>query len=136
MNQNNLNTYGDNNEFLDNFKGIIKIAIILFLLILIPLIIVSIFVNNFYQSIIGYCVCFIENVIMLYVTNKMYVDSYYGDYKKVTKKVHFIHQMVFGISFVILLLLFTKISMVIGIALGLIIIKIATIISTARTNNK
>jgi len=43
---------------------------------------------------------------------------------------------VFGISFVILLLLFTKISMVIGIALGLIIIKIATIISTARTNNK
>ena len=106
MNQNNLNTYSDDNEFLDNFKGIIKIAIILFLLILIPLIIVSIFVNNFYPSIIGFCVCFIENVIMLYITNKMYVDSYYGDYKKVTKKVHFIHQMVFGITFVILLLLY------------------------------
>lgn len=136
MNQNNLNTYSDDNEFLDNFKRIIKIAIILFLLILIPLIIVSIFVNNFYPSIIGFCVCFIENVIMLYVTNKMYVDSYYGDYKKVTKKVHFINQMVFGITFVILLLLFTSFSMALGLALGLIIIKLATLISTTKINNK
>jgi hypothetical protein len=136
MNQNNLNTYSDDNEFLDNFKGIIKIAIILFLLFLIPLIIVSIFVNNFYPSIIGFCVCFIENVIMLYVTNKMYVDSYYGDYKKVTKKVHFINQMVFGITFVILLLLFTSFSMALGLALGLIIIKLATLISTTKINNK
>ena len=136
MNQNNLNTYSDDNEFLDNFKGIIKIAIILFLLILIPLIIVSIFINNFYPSIIGFCVCFIENVIMLYVTNKMYVDSYYGDYKKVTKKVHFINQMVFGITFVILLLLFTSFSMALGLALGLIIIKLATLISTTKINNK
>ena len=136
MNQNNLNTYSDDNEFLDNFKGIIKIAIILFLLILIPLIIVSIFVNNFYPSIIGFCVCFIENVIMLYITNKMYVDSYYGDYKKVTKKVHFINQMVFGITFVILLLLFTTFSMALGLALGLIIIKLATLISTTKINNK
>lgn len=136
MNQNNLNTYSDDNEFLDNFKGIIKIAIILFLLFLIPLIIISIFVNNFYPSIIGFCVCFIENVIMLYVTNKMYVDSYYGDYKKVTKKVHFINQMVFGITFVILLLLFTSFSMALGLALGLIIIKLATLISTTKINNK
>ena len=43
MNQNNLNTYSDNNEFFDNFKGIIKIAIILFLLILIALIVTSVF---------------------------------------------------------------------------------------------
>lgn len=136
MNQNNLNTYSDDNEFLDNFKGIIKIAIILFLLFLIPLIIISIFVNNFYPSIIGFCVCFIENVIMLYVTNKMYVDSYYGDYKKVTKKVHFINQMVFGITFVILLLLFTSFSIALGLALGLIIIKLATLISTTKINNK
>jgi hypothetical protein len=136
MNQNNLNTYSDDSEFLDNFKGIIKIAIILFLLFLIPLIIVSIFVNNFYPSIIGFCVCFIENVIMLYITNKMYVDSYYGDYKKVTKKVHFINQMVFGITFVILLLLFTSFSMALGLALGLIIIKLATLISTTKINNK
>jgi uncharacterized membrane protein YagU involved in acid resistance len=66
----------------------------------------------------------------------MYVDSYYGDYKKVTKKVHFINQMVFGITFVILLLLFTSFSMALGLALGLIIIKLATLISTTKINNK
>ena len=136
MNQNNLNTYSDNNEFFDNFKGIIKIAIILFLLILIALIVTSVFVKGFYASIIGYCVCFIESLVMLFITNKMYMDSYYGDYKKVTKKVHFIHQVTYAITFVVLILLFTNIFMAIGLALGLVIIKIATIISTYKTNNK
>ena len=128
---NDLNVYDDEIVSSDH-KSIYKIAIILFIILLAVSIVLTVFFNHVYSSIIGYIVGGIASVILFYVTAKLINNSHYLDLKKITKRIHIIHQIVYIVSLSILLVIFKSPFAIIGGVLGFLLIKMSIFVSNLK----
>ena len=128
MSQNNLNTYSDSSDFFKEYKKMIKWGIIASIIIVFSMLILCVFINKTFPLIIGYLIGSLTSFILLFVTYKKYTNSYYGDYGKVTKKIHWIHQIVYGVIFVVSMIIYLNPFLLLGLVLGLLIIKIISFI--------
>ena len=128
---NDLNVYDDEIVSSDH-KSIYKIAVIIFIILLAVSIVLTVFFNYVYPSIIGYIVGGIASVILFYVTAKLINNSHYLDLKKITKRIHIIHQIVYIVSLSILLVVFKSPFAIIGGVLGFLLIKMSIFVSNLK----
>lgn len=128
---NDLNVYDDEIVSSDH-KSIYKIAVIIFIILLAVSIVLTVFFNHVYSSIIGYIVGGIASVILFYVTAKLINNSHYLDLKKITKRIHIIHQIVYIVSLSILLVIFKSPFAIIGGVLGFLLIKMSIFVSNLK----
>lgn len=128
---NDLNVYDDEIVSSDH-KSIYKIAVIIFIILLAVSIVLTVFFNHVYPSIIGYIVGGIASVILFYVTAKLINNSHYLDLKKITKRIHIIHQIVYIVSLSILLVVFRSPFAIIGGVLGFLLIKMSIFVSNLK----
>ena len=128
---NDLNVYDDEIVSSDH-KSIYKIAVIIFIILLAVSIVLTVFFNHVYSSIVGYVVGGIASVILFYVTAKLINNSHYLDLKKITKRIHIIHQIVYIVSLSILLVIFKSPFAIIGGVLGFLLIKMSIFVSNLK----
>lgn len=124
----NLNVYDDNDN--SKTKIIYKSAIIIFAFLLLISIVLTIFFKEVYSSIIGILVGSVISVVLFNLIEKRINSTYYLDLKTQAKKIHIIHQITYICSFLIIILIFKDIFCVIGLTLGLLLIKMAIILSS------
>ena len=132
MNQNNLYTYSSENDFFTQYKKIIKCGIITASIILFVLVVLVIFINKTFPLIIGYLIGAIVSYVLLFVTNKMYINAYYGDFGKVTKRVHWIHQITYAVLFILSMLIYLNAFLLIGLVCGLLLVKCSSLIISLK----
>lgn len=123
-----LNVYEDNLISYEH-KQIYKVAIIIFIVLLAVSIILTVIFPHLYSIIIGYGFSGIASMVLFYITSKYINSSHYLDLKKVTKRIHVIHQIVYLVSLALLLTIFKNPFVIISSVLGFILIKMSIFIS-------
>lgn len=116
-----LNVYEDQID--EQQKSIYKYCLFVFLVCLTISIVISVIFENSYPLVISYIVGSLVSVFLYYITSKLINDSYYLDLKKAVKKIHVIYQITYIISFAVLLIFFRSYFSIIGLVLGLLLVK-------------
>ena len=123
-----LNVY-DDNVISDEHKHIYKIAILIFVILMAVSIILTVIFPHLYSIIIGYAFSGVASIVLFYITSKFINNSYYLDLKKVTKRIHIIHQIVYLLTLGLLLIIFKNPFVIISSIIGFLLIKISIFIS-------
>ena len=133
MKSNGLNTY-DEQLLPDEHIKIIKYALFSFFCVLIVSIVLSFFIKDFYTFLISFVLGSAISIILFYIIHKIVDSTYYLKYKSMIKKIHLIYQMCYIVSFVLVLVLLKTIYGILGLSLGLLIIKISTLLCSRKNN--
>ncbi len=128
---NNLNVYKDEDYFLP-LKSIYKKCIIFFIVGLCILGILTAFFPFIYSIIIGYFVGSILSTFLLHITNKWVNETYYKDLRKISRKIHLLHQLIYVFSFAIFGAIFQSYWIVIGLVLGFLLVKFSILLSKIK----
>lgn len=123
----NLNEYDE--LIPQDQKLIFKYAIWIFTILTSIFVILTIFFNSMYTLIVGYAIGSLVNSVLFYITQLKINSSYYGDLDKVTRKLSITYKVAYLLTFFLLVFIFKTIYIIISTILGLLLIKIAIILS-------
>ena len=123
-----LNVYNDEKKDLQ-FKEIFKKGLLLFVIFSLLFSFLTIFFHPLLLLLIGFLIGSIFSFVLFYLTNKWINESYYADLKKISKKLHFIYQMVYLFTFAITGIIFQSYWIIIGLVFGFLLVKLSIFIS-------
>ncbi len=123
-----LNVYNDEKKDLQ-FKEIFKKGLLLLVIFSLLFSFLTIFFHPLLLLLIGFLIGSIFSFVLFYLTNKWINESYYADLKKISKKLHFIYQMVYLFTFAITGIIFQSYWIIIGLVFGFLLVKLSIFIS-------
>ncbi len=123
-----LNVYNDEKKDLQ-FKEIFKKGLLLLVIFSLLFSFLAIFFHPLLLLLIGFLIGSIFSFVLFYLTNKWINESYYADLKKISKKLHFIYQMVYLFTFAITGIIFQSYWIIIGLVFGFLLVKLSIFIS-------
>lgn len=130
---NKLNTYDNKDN--EQQKNIYKRAIIIFAILLVLIGCFTFFFKQIYTILIGYVIGSVLSCVLFYLVNKGINEAYYEDLKKAVKKIHLIHTITYLLTFISMLLIFKTVWVVIGLAIGLLLIKMSIFTFIKKNKN-
>lgn len=135
MKNNGLNTY-DEPLIPKEHQKIFKYAFIILAIIALIILIISIFYNDLFDFLLTFVIGGIVSILLFYITHKIIGSSYYLQYKKAIKRIHIIHQITYVVIFTFIAVFLRSIYSIVGITLGLLLIKIASFFYSLKEKNK
>lgn len=123
-----LNVYNDEKKDLQ-FKEIFKKGLLLLAIFSLLFSFLTIFFHSLLLLLIGFLIGSIFSFVLFYLTSKWINESYYADFKKISKKLHFIYQMVYLFAFAITGIIFQSYWIIIGLVFGFLLVKLSIFIS-------
>ena len=124
---NGLNVYSDNLIPLKH-RNIIKYAIFLSAFLIILFAILTIVYINFYKLSIGLLLGSVGSILLFYKTHQIVEATHYTQYKKMIKKIHVFYQVTYIVLYFALALFLKSILAIVGLTIGLLIIKISSLL--------